>query len=446
MSGPGSVQELRDELLCRTFEWCRSRSPFYRERFADAGEVAGTGDLHRLPVLFRQDVVDNHATLRCDASLPSAVQYTTGTTGKFLQLYRSAAEQAFIWEFFSARLQASAGARQGLRPLHMNLVNAYHGTLLNMPSRAYVLSVGTFDRAQVSQAQGVLEHTYDLPGVEPRVSVITGTERMVMALTAYLISVGFDLAGSSVRTIALFGGHVPASRKHLLARHWHAQIRDQYSLTEMFGGARECGVGGPWVFDPHVVPEVVHPRTLEPVSEGIGVLLLTGLYPFVQQMPLVRYFTGDLVDIVAGPDEPAGLQVRYVGRLPRSILDLSGANVKPMLLSGPLYEALLELPDIAVTQRFSDVPAGPGLELTGDLHYAVEHYPAADGHPEQISIRLGLRYAPWMYTDRVAEVVDRLVETMFEKHPVLAERCVEGSLVLRVLPVPAEAVSPHDSK
>lgn len=436
------MHELQNGLLRQTFDWCRSRSPFYQERFGHVDTFAGREDLARLPVLFRKDVVEHHAALRCDASLPSAVQHTTGTTGQFLQLYRSATEQAFIWEFFSAQLQASP-PRQS-RPLHMNLVNAYHGTLLNVPSHAYVLPVSVFDRAQASQARGVLERNYDLPGVEARVSVISGTERMVMALTAYLMADGFDFSRSPVKTIALFGGHVPVARKRLLARLWNARISDQYSLTEMFGGARECGLGGPWVFDPHVVPEVVHPRTLEPLTSGIGVLLLTGLYPFVQQMPLMRYFTGDLVEVVA--DDAAGLRTQYVGRLTRSILDTSGATVRPLLLSGPLYEALLDIPDLAITPRFTDLSAGPGLELTGDLHYGVHHRPADAGAPEQITLRLGFRYAPWMYPDRVTEVVDALVDVLFQRHPALASRCVDGTLRLSVEPGPSHAVPPYDSK
>jgi len=440
----GSVQELQDELLRQTFEWCRAQSSFYRERFSGVDALSGRRDLARLPVLFRQDVVENHQALRCDPTLPSAIQHTTGTTGEFLQLYRSAAEQAFIWEFFSAQLQANEA--EGLRPLCMNLINIYHGSLISVPSRTFVLPVGVFDQAQVSQAKGVLERSYDLPGVEPRVSILSGTERMVMALTAYLMAEGMDLAASPVKTIALFGGHVPPSRKALLGRLWNARVRDQYSLTEMFGGARECGPGGPWVFDPHVVPEVVHPRTLEPVSSGLGVLLLTSLYPFVQQMPLIRYSTGDLVEIVTPAEDPAGLTARYAGRAVRSVVDDSGPEVVPLLLSGPLYEALIDLPDIAISPRFTDLPVGAGLELTGDLHYAVDHVPATDGSPEEISLRIGLRYEPWMYPDRVAEVVDRLVEALFRRHPALARRCVERTMVLKVLPLSGEAVPPHDSK
>ena len=437
MSPATAVARLRDTLLRDTVAWCTANSPWYRKRFPEPERFGGLADLASLPVLFREDVIEHHADLLCDAGLPAAVQHTTGTTGAFLQLHRSAAEQAFIWEFFAA--QSAVRRQPEVRPLHLNLVNAYHGALTPMPSSAYVLSAGVYDRAQAAQARGLLERTYELPGVEARVSVVMGTERMVKALTAYLLEDGVDLCATPVRTVVLFGGHVTPARKRLLGQLWGAGVQDQYSLTEVFGGATECGLGGPWVFDPHVVPEVVHPQTFEPVTEGVGVLLLTGLYPFMQQMPLVRYCTNDLVEITDA-DGPAGVQVRYVGRVPRSVLAYSGGAVEPLLLSGPLFEILEEVPDLAVTPRFPDLGSGPGLELTGDLHFAV------DVEGDVLTVRVGLRYAPWLHPERVAALAAEITGRILAAHPHLARRIAAGRADLRVEPVEASAVAPYDSK
>lgn len=431
-TAPASAQRrLHGELLRDTVAWCVAGSEFYRERFPAPEEIRGVEDLQRLPVLFRQDVIDNHARLICDSSPPAAIQHTTGTTGPFLEILRGPAEQSFVWEFFAA--QQATRPKPSPRPLHLNLTNSYHGALTPLPSPAYILSASVHDEAQASQARGILERSYELSDVEERVSVVMGTERMVKALTAYLHATGYDMAASPVRTIALYGGHVPAARKRLIGELWQAAVQDQYSLTEVFGGAVEAGIGGPWVFDPHVIPEVVHPRTLEPVTEGLGVLLLTGLYPFVQQMPLVRYFTGDLVQVEDG-------MPRYAGRLTRSVIDDSGDDVVPLLLSAPLYEALDALPDIAIVPRFPDLPGGVALELTGDLRYQVEH------EPGRITIRLGLRYAPWMFAERVAELVARLTRRLFDTHPELGARCADGRIELRIEPLEAAAVPPYDSK
>jgi hypothetical protein len=247
-----------------------------------------------------------------------------------------------------------------------------------------------------------------------------------------------------VRTVVLYGGHVTPTRKRLLSRLWQASVRDNYSLTEVFGGATECGIGGPWVFDPHLVAEVVHPRTFEPVDDGVGVLLLTTLYPFVQQMPLVRYCTNDLVEVVATGQDDGAPVVRYVGRVPRSILDASGARVEPLLLSGHLYEILEAYPDIAVSPRFPDLCDGPGLELTGDHHYGVDHR-HEDGF-DRITVRLGLRYAPELFPERVAAVSAAVREHLYQAHPALAQRVAAGAAELGIVALPADAVAAYDSK
>ncbi len=442
-----AAHRLRSDLLRDTIEWCRSSSDFYRERFADAGEVTGLADLGRLPVLSRQDIVDNHERLRCDQETPVAIQHTTGTTGAFLQVYRGPAEQNFVWQFHAGQIQATPSPAS--RPMHLVLSNAYHGALTPVPTRAYVMSVGVHDRAQATQARQVLDTAYDLAGVDSRVTVVSGTERMVKALTAYLIDDGFDFAASPVRRVDLFGGHVTPHRQAMLAATWGASVHNHYSLTEVYGGASEMWAGGPWIFEPHVIAEAVHSRTHEPVGVGeVGVLVLTSLYPFTQQMPLVRYLTGDLVEVVAPPEDPAGIQVRYLGRVPRSIVDDSGDTVRPLLLSGLLYEVVESLSDVAISPRFPDLEAGVGMELTGDHRFAVEHLPAdpADGALERIVVTLGLRYAPWMYPDRVEEVRRILATHLFATHPELARRVVEGSLALQVEAAPAVDVAPYDSK
>ena len=215
----------------------------------------------------------------------------------------------------------------------------------------------------------------------------------------------------------------------------------------MHGGASEIGIGGPWIFEPHVIPEAVHPRTFEQVGPGeVGVLLLTSLYPFTQQMPLIRYVTGDLVEVVEGPDHPAGLQVRYVGRSQRSIIDDSGDKVRPLLLSGPLYEVIESLPDVAISPRFSDLDAGVGLEMTGDHHYVVHHETTETGRPERITVELGLRYAPWLFADRVNEIRANIARFLFATHPELTRRVALGDLDLLIEARSADAVAAHDSK
>jgi hypothetical protein len=167
---------------------------------------------------------------------------------------------------------------------------------------------------------------------------------------------------------------------------------------------------------------------------------LTSLYPFTQTMPLIRYVTGDLVTVVAPADAPGGLQVRYAGRTVRSVIDADGPTVQPLLLSGPLYEAVESIPDVAIAPRFAELGDDIGLELTGDHRYAVR----AD--PDSITVELGLRYAPWLFPDRAAELRAALTYTVFATHPELASRVADGRMRFDVSLRPGAHVAPYDSK
>jgi phenylacetate-coenzyme A ligase PaaK-like adenylate-forming protein len=97
------------------------------------------------------------------------------------------------------------------------------------------------------------------------------------------------------------------SYSQYLTRHWRAiltetwgcPIIDRYRLAELFGGATQCLECGWWHFNPFLIPEVAT-ESVAPMEEGVGLLLLTTLYPFQEAQPMVRYATGDLVEATHG--------------------------------------------------------------------------------------------------------------------------------------------------
>lgn len=442
---PSAIRSFRDRLLRETIAWCVHASPFYRRRFGAAADgFAGLDDLTKLPVLFRDDILAHHRELRCGDELPAYIQYTTGSTGKFLPLVRGAAEARFIGEFFTHQVQ-SLLASGAVRPLTLALTSAYHGSPTPVPGWPYVVAAGVYDRTQALQAKELLVMEHDLPGVEPRVTTLIGADVLVEALTAFLRAEGMDPRSLAVRQIIVTGGYLTPRRKQLLGEFWGARVQDRYSLSELFGGASECGVGGPWVFDTHVVAEVVHPRTLEPVTRGVGVLLLTGLYPFVQMMPMVRYHTGDLVEVAGRLPGSGDLLVRLMGRERRSVLDVSGSEVVPLLLAGPLYEVIDDLAEVAVTRRFPDLGDSPELELAGKLHYEVswnlDPVPGA-----RIELRLGLRYPPELHPAKTTALITELRGALYARFPALRNRVASGELELVLAAAPAAQVAPYNAK
>jgi phenylacetate-coenzyme A ligase PaaK-like adenylate-forming protein len=439
--------EFRNSLLRNTIAWCVERSQFYRERLGEiAADFRGAEDLHRLPILRREEILANLPRLLCEQSIqPAHLQYTTGTTGQFLPLMRSPAESKFISDFYAKKAEVTP--LTGPRPLWLSLTSTYHGSPTPLPGQAYVLSAGVYDLTQVSQATELLTRQWDFPGVESRVSRIVGGDILLKALTAHLLSEGIDPASLGVKNLVITGGYMTSRRKKWLSELWGARLQDRYSMAEVFGGASEVGIGGPWTFDSEVVPEVVHPGTLEPIDSGVGVLVLTGLYPFMQMMPVVRYYTGDLVQIVRACDARSEqMLVRFVGRERRAVLEYADSDLTALILPSTLHDVLERFADIHVSTRFADIRAGSFLELAGKLHYALEQGRDDQGNVRQITLTLGLRYPPQLYPERTAEIVSQIRDALYGESPALCEAVAAGRLGFDVRLRTAAEVGPFNAK
>ena len=428
------IWKFREQLLKATISWCMEKSSFYKKHFGKAGiHFRGLEDLHTLPILFRDMLDGQEEQFCCEKVQPSCIQYTSGTTGKFITLFRSPSEIAFINNFFNERVQQLVNDKNSKRPLWLSLISAYHGSPTPVPGWPYIVSAGVYDLTQVRQAARMLLRTYDFPGVEPQVTCLVGGDILIKAFTAYLIAEKVDIANLPVRLLVLTGGYLSTVRKRLLGELWGAQVQDRWSMSEVFGGASQCGMGGPFIFDIHAVPEVVHPKTLQPIDHGVGTLVMTGLYPFMQMMPMVRYYTGDLVEITASPLRgDTELLVNFVGRERRSILDTSGPEVQPLLLSGPLYDIVESFADIGSSTRFDDLTNSANLEFAGRLHYSVESELVEDGSKGSITITLGLRYPPWLHSARVLEVQTQFRSKLYERFPAIKAKVLDGSVQLKI--------------
>jgi len=119
-----------------------------------------------------------------------------------------------------------------------------------------------------------------------------------------------------------------------------------YGLSEVIGPgvSVEClERRGMHVAEDHFLPEIVDPRTLEPLPPGAtGELVFTTLTK--EAMPLLRYRTRDLTTLDAGPCRCGRTLVR-IGRITGrtdDMLIIRGVNVYP----SQIEHALLQVPDV----------------------------------------------------------------------------------------------------
>lgn len=122
---------------------------------------------------------------------------------------------------------------------------------------------------------------------------------------------------------------------------------DIYGLSEVIGPgvAMEApdDIGALNVFDDHFLPEIVDPKSGEPVSQGeFGELVITTLTK--QAMPVLRYRTGDITRILPNDGETAGPRARHWTRISRltgrvdDMLVIRGVNVYPREIETVLME------------------------------------------------------------------------------------------------------------
>jgi hypothetical protein len=163
-----------------------------------------------------------------------------------------------------------------------------------------------------------------------------------------------------------------------------------------------------------VVTEVLHPKTLKPIQRGVGELVVTTLHPFVQAMPLIRYRTGDLVELGPRCATAGERGFRFRGRLAQCLLDAKG-NLR---LSPQDVEAALDLfPEVARL-------AHPLVEL-GVVKSPDVGVPRFELQPDRV--RVEVRYEPVVFEAHARALQRSLQKTL--KFPIEAVR--PGTLTRR---------------
>lgn len=192
-------------------------------------------------------------------------------------------------------------------------------------------------------------------------TVVLCTPTYALRLAEVAREESLDLAGSSVRLLILAGepgASIPETRRQIETR-WGARVLDHYGMTEIGPLGIECqkAPGGMHLLETECVAEVIDPESTRPVSPGqTGELVLTNLGRLGS--PLIRYRTGDLVQVAPDPC-PCG---RPFMRLKDGILGRGDDLI--YLRGNKVYPTALE----ALIRRFPEVAEyRVELDQTGSL-------------------------------------------------------------------------------
>src|SRR5215475_11328814 len=315
-----------------------STNQFYREKFGFAGmkmaEARGVADLSGLPFTTKSELAAEQLKhppygrlLTYPLSRYRYLHQTSGTTGRPLRWLDTAED----WETFMrcwAEVYRSAGVTENDLVFCPFSFGPYVSHWTGIDGARYVgaLALSGGGMSSEQRLRAILDN---------RCTALVCTPTYALHLAEVAAGLGLDLRSSDIR-VTIHAGEPGASVpnvKRRIEEAWGARCFDHAGATEV----------GAWAFDCHAedvaihlnelefIFEVIDPRTCEAVDEGArGELVITTLGR--PGMPVLRYRTGDLVELTTEPcacgRRLARIKGGVLGRAD-DMLSVRGVNVYP---------------------------------------------------------------------------------------------------------------------
>ncbi|MFW5934655.1 MAG: phenylacetate--CoA ligase PaaK [Halolamina sp.] len=372
------IRELQAERLRETVERAYENVPFYREKLDEAGiepgEIERVDDVRKLPTTTKEDFRDEYpdGLFAVDDDELTRIHASSGTTGK-PKIVGYTDDDVDVWSEVVARSLAAAGTEAG-----DTVQNAYgYGLFTGGLGLHYgVEELGaTVIPIGGGQTQRQIELMVDLES-----DVFTCTPSYALYLAETAEEMGHDPRELPISTVVFGAEPCTDPMREEIEERLDVTGIDIYGLSEIIGPgvSNECheAQDGLHVWEDHFLPEVVDPRTGEPVEEGEeGELVLTTLSK--EALPVLRYRTGDLTTLDYAECECGRTMVRMDNVTGRAddLLIVRGVNLYP----SEIEHAVLDVDGVAPHYRI-DLDREENLDV---LELTVERTEGTDrGHAE----------------------------------------------------------------
>ncbi len=341
------IEAVQSERLVSLLQTIIPRNRFWNTKFTSAGvdlsHIRGVGDLQRLPLTVKSELVDSQAQqppYGANLTYPSTryrrLHQTSGTTGRPMRWLDTQDSWDWIMECWR-QIYLLAGLRPDDRLFFPFSFGPFIGFWAAFEGAC---RIGNFCIAGGGMTTGIRLQAM----IENEATVVCCTPTYAMRMTEVAAEQGIDLQETSVRMLLVAGepgGAIPATRERL-EKAWDARVIDHWGMTEIasLGIESEDRPGGLYILETECIAEILDPDSLEPVAPGeLGELVITNLGRVGS--PLIRYRTRDLVQAGIGPD-PTGRSLLWLdgGILGRSddMVIVRGNNVFPSSIEAVVRE------------------------------------------------------------------------------------------------------------
>jgi phenylacetate-CoA ligase len=321
------------DLLRRAIERAR-RSPFYAERLRGY-DVSDVGDLARLPLTFKTDLRDASPFGMLAVPAAKAWHYheSSGTTGEPIATWAGLEEIRRMGDL-----------------VHDMVPELRDETILL--NRFPLFAPVSFVFEEAMRAAGACHiaagtMSWDVPFTRALdfirrlgVTALSSLPLEPILLRELAIMEGIDPseAFASVRVVFAGGAVLPPALRRVIEKDWQVRVVEIYGSNETLLLGVGCTEGRLHLCTGLLHVEVLDPVSHEQVAAGEpGILTVTSLVHEV--MPLVRYFTGDLVRIEPRPCScgSAGPVADVLGRYDERI-EIAGRSTMPFDILDAAYD------------------------------------------------------------------------------------------------------------
>lgn len=371
---PTLLAELqRRKLLMMLDEVCRSNS-FYRAKLGGPNSPSAAFEIGELPFTTRPEIEEDqlrHPPYGTNLTYPleryTRLHQTSGSQGQPLR-WLDTPESWGRWRVHWGTIFRAAGIDKSDRvavPFTFGPFIGFWGAFESAAALGhFVMPLGGM--TTVARLRHLIEH---------RATVVCCTPTYALRMIEVASTESIDLAGSSVRALIVAGepgGSIPSTRMRI-EEGFGARVFDHAGMTEMGAWGFECleAPGGLHIIESEFIGEVIEPGGSSPVPNGsMGELVLTNLGRWCS--PLIRYRTGDLVQMVRSRCACGRWFARVVGGIlgrADDMLVVRGNNVFPSTIES----IVRRFPDIAEFQIIAR-----GEPPLGTLEVVIEPVAGAD--------------------------------------------------------------------